>query len=79
MIIKQVPRSLWEAKLRRWGCSPLDGKGPLNTAEWWIGKRMLPFTVPVDDDGACEFWALQKICEQNGIDPNDGNGDTIKH
>src|SRR5262249_61234453 len=24
---------------RRWGCRPLEGKGPLNTADWWEGPK----------------------------------------
>jgi hypothetical protein len=47
----------------------MEGKGPLNTAEWWIGKNG-PFTVPIEGmDDRCEFWALQRICEANGYSP----------
>jgi hypothetical protein len=66
LIFKFVARRLWEAKLRRWQCQPLEGKGPLNTAEWWRGPNGL-FTVPVETDGSCEFWALQKLCETFGV------------
>ena len=45
-----LERSEWEAKLRRNGCEPLPGKGP-------------PFTVPVEDDGRSDFWAVQRICD----------------
>lgn len=64
-----LSRKEWEAKLRRWGCSPLEGKGKLNTAEWWRSDKGL-FTVPVDADGRCEFWALQKLCQQFGFKPD---------
>ena len=47
----------------------MKDKGPLNTAEWWVGK-VGPFTVPIEgDDERCEFWALQRICHVNGIPP----------
>lgn len=61
-----LERKDWEAKLRRLGCAPLRGKGPLNTAEWWRGPKSVPFTVPVDAFGRCEFWAVQKICAHLG-------------
>ncbi|QRE74156.1 hypothetical protein [Methylobacterium aquaticum] len=59
-----LERSEWEAKLRRNGCEPLPGKGRLNTAEWWHrpGKGP-PFTVPVEEDGHSDFWAIQRICD----------------
>ena len=43
------------------GLRPLEGKGKLNTAEWWVGPRGL-VTIPVEKDGACDFWRLQRIC-----------------
>jgi hypothetical protein len=52
----------------------MDGKGPLNTAEWWIGKNG-PFTVPVEGDDQCEFWALDRICRANGYDRSVLNSD----
>lgn len=66
---RSLDRSTWEAKLRRWGCEPLEGKGKLNTAEWWRSAKGL-FTVPIDDDGRCDFWAIQKICQQFGFPPD---------
>ncbi|WP_435666313.1 hypothetical protein [Maritalea sp.] len=56
--------------MRRRGCVPLEGKGKLNTAEWWITKDKQPFTVPVErgNKGLVEFWALHKLCEQLGIE-----------
>ena len=74
-----LPRHLWEAKLRRWGCEPLAGKGPLNTAEWWTGPKG-PFTVPIEGaDDRCEFWALQKICRLHGRPPSDLDDDPTQH
>jgi hypothetical protein len=67
-----LSREEWEAKLRRWHCRPLEGKGPLNTAEWWIGSKGGPFTVPIEgEDDRCEFWALQRICRDFGFPPQD--------
>ncbi len=51
----------------------MDGKG-LNTAEWWIGING-PFTVPVEGNDQCEFWALHRICLANGQNPADLNND----
>jgi hypothetical protein len=59
-----VPRAQWEAMLRKRGCSPLSGSGPLNSAEWWQSSAGYPFVVPVEDDGSRDFWALQKLREQ---------------
>lgn len=65
-----LERTEWEAKLRRWRCEPLAGKTRLNTAEWWKGPHGYPFTVPIEDeDGRCDFWAIQKLCEQYGEKP----------
>ncbi len=51
--VRLYPREEWEAQLRALGCRPLEGKGHLNTAEWWIaemgGDRPgFLFTVPVE-------------------------------
>lgn len=62
MILRYLPRPQWEAKLRSAGCAPLEGKGPLNTAEWWKGPRGV-FTVPTEDDGTCDFWAIQRLAD----------------
>ena len=56
-------RDQWEKRLREIGAEPLEGKGGLNTAEWWHLPVGAPFTVPVEHDGRCDFWALQKLCE----------------
>lgn len=57
-----LPRERWEDELRKRGCKPLEGKGPLNTAEWWITPWKFVFTVPVEGpDGRCDqitFWAV---------------------
>lgn len=70
MLLRHLPREQWEAKLRRMGCRPLEGLGPLNTAEWWIGPRGV-FTVPVEKDGTCEFWAIQRLCGWYQTDTDD--------
>jgi hypothetical protein len=70
MIPRFLTRAEWEAKLRRWGCEPLSGVGPLNTAEWW--KRPeggIPFTVPAEEDGSCDFWAIQRLASDFGRPP----------
>lgn len=65
-----LTRKEWEAKLRRYGCEPLPGKGPLNTAEWWHRPGNPPFTVPIEDDeGQCEFWAIQRLVDDFGRPP----------
>jgi hypothetical protein len=64
-----LSREQWEAKLRQWQCRPLEGKGHLNTAEWWVGPKG-PFTVPVEGDDRCELWALQRICRDFGYPPD---------
>lgn len=69
-----LTRMQWERKLLRWGCCRLEGKGRLNTAEWWRGANGgYPFTVPVNDDGTCDYWAIWKLCEQFGIHPSELN------
>ena len=74
-----LSRAQWEAKLRRWGCRPMQGKTHLNTAEWWIGDHG-PFTVPIEgQDDSCEFWAMQRICNDNGHPPSAAEDDPTKH
>lgn len=63
---KFLSRPQWEEKLRNIGAEPLPGKGSLNSAEWWRLPGKPPFTVPVEDDGRCEFWAIQKLCKDHG-------------
>jgi len=76
MIPRFLSRSQWEAKLRRWGCRPMEGKGRLNTAEWWIGASGAPFTVPVEgDDDRCDFWALWRLCQVFGQHPSELDDD----
>ena len=41
-----LQRAAWEAILRDLGCKPLEGLGPLNTAEWWVTEWGFLFTVP---------------------------------
>jgi hypothetical protein len=72
VILKFLPRAAWEAKLRRWGCEPLPGKGKLNTAEWWKSPVTgYPFTVPIEENGDCEFWAIHRLAKTFGRDPNE--------
>ena len=52
-----------EAKLRAYGCKPLDGKGPLNTANWWRWPwGGPPFTLPLPDGhGHIDEWAYRQL------------------
>lgn len=50
----------------------MPGKGPLNTAEWWQDEAGIPFTVPVEADGRCDFWAIQRLASDLG-DPMFGS------
>lgn len=68
---KFLRRHEWEAKLRRWGCKPLDGLTRLNTAEWWKGPRGV-FTVPVEGHDTCDFWAINRLAEWYGERPTKG-------
>jgi hypothetical protein len=66
-----LSRAEWEKKLRRLGARPLEGKGPLNTAEWWKRPDGLPFTVPIEKpDDQIDFWAFQRICALLEIPPS---------
>jgi hypothetical protein len=50
--VRFLTRAEWEEELRYYGCRPLEGKGKLNTAEWWrMPWQSYPFTVPVEADG----------------------------
>jgi hypothetical protein len=60
--VRFLPRLEWEAKLRSYGCKPLEGKGPLNNAELWqMPWGGYPFTVPIEDDGRCLEEATRRI------------------
>jgi hypothetical protein len=59
-----LSRPQWERKLRSVGAIPLEGQTALNSAEWWIVPGRVPFTVPIEEDGSCEFWAIQRICKE---------------
>ena len=65
-----LDRDEWEAKLKRWGCEPAPKFVSLSTAEIWLGKDGMPFTVPCEDDETCDFWAIQEICTLYGDDPS---------
>jgi hypothetical protein len=61
IVVRFLDRSEWESKLRSYKCEPLVGKGELNSAEWWKAPWGHPFTVPVESDGNCDQWALQRL------------------
>lgn len=47
--------------LRSYGCSPLNGKTSLNTANWWQWPwGGAPFTLPCEGDQIDE-WAYRRI------------------
>ena len=80
MAFKRISRGEWERELCRYGCRPLEGTTKLNTAEWWRWPwGAYPFTVPVDEDGYCDYWAYQRIlADMAGSAPEDWefpNGD----
>lgn len=64
-----LDRPTWERLLRELGGEPLVGRTPLNTAEWWRRPGWPPFTVPVERDGQCDFWAFRRIYEAQGGRP----------
>lgn len=66
MIPRFLPRPQWEEKLKNLGAGPLAGKTKLNTAEWWHAPGGIPFTVPIEPDGSCDFWAFQRVCQRLG-------------
>jgi hypothetical protein len=60
--VRRLPREEWERRLRQYKCSPQDGLGPLNTAEWWrVEWLSYPFAVPVEPDGYIDELALQRL------------------
>jgi hypothetical protein len=61
MAVRFLHRGEWERRLRRYGCHRLEGKGKLNTAEWWQMPWGTPFTVSIEDDGRCDEWAIQRV------------------
>lgn len=59
-----LPREAWDAMLRKQGHKPLEGKGPLNSAEWWITPWKHVFTVPIEtEDERCDKWAIERLLE----------------
>ena len=63
--VRLYAREAWEAILRDLECRPLEGKGQLNTAEWWITKWEFLFTVPVDGpDDRCDEMSLARVLDQ---------------
>lgn len=59
--VRSLSRDEWEERLKRYRCEPLAGKGALNSAEWWKAPWGHPFTVPVDYDGTCDEWAIERL------------------
>ena len=64
-----LDRPEWEAMLQKLGAAPAKGLGPLNTAEWWRRPGHMPFTVPTEEDGRCDFWAFRRVYEAQGGRP----------
>jgi hypothetical protein len=58
-----LPRPVWEDKLRAIGAVRVQDGTTFSSAEAWKRGKGLPFMVPVEDNGDCEFWALQRIIE----------------
>lgn len=62
MALQRFLRERWEKELLSYGCSRAVGMGMLNTAEYWRWPwGNYPFTVPIDEMGAIDVWAFQKI------------------
>jgi hypothetical protein len=59
--VRFLKRAEWEDKLRAYDCRPLEGKGNLNTAEWWQTPWGSPFTVPIEKDERCDEWAIHRL------------------
>jgi hypothetical protein len=60
--VRRIPRSEFETKLRSYGCTPLEGKGQLNTAHWWCWPwGGPPFTVPFDPDDMIDDQAARRL------------------
>lgn len=64
-----LDRPVWERMLRELGAEPAKGLTKLNTAEWWKRPKAPPFTVPIEHDGRCDFWAFRRIYETQGGRP----------
>lgn len=63
--VRLYPREAWEAILREIPSRPLEGKGPLNTAEWWVTEWGFLFTVPVEGpDDRCDEMSLRQLLDQ---------------
>ena len=62
--VRLLSREAWEARLQALECRPLDSKGPLNTAEFWITPWEFWFTVPVEGpDDRCGERELAQLIE----------------
>jgi hypothetical protein len=59
--VSLIPLAEVEKKLRSYGCEPLEGKTPLNTANWWKWPwGGPPFTLP-NEDGMVDNLAVQQL------------------
>jgi hypothetical protein len=65
MILHWLERSQWEAKLRRLGAVPLEGKGQLNTASG--GSRPAKFYSPSRSSPTAEPISGPSITFANGL------------
>ena len=63
---RYLSRPQWEKILKAAGAEPAPYLGKLGSAEWWRLPGKFPFTVPVEDGGKAEFWAIQKLSEALG-------------
>jgi hypothetical protein len=60
--VRLLSRTEVEAKLRSYGCKPLEGAGPLNTADWWRWPwGGAPFLLPLDSNGMIDEWAFRRL------------------
>jgi len=59
--VRVIPRAEAIAKLRSYGCEPLQGKGSLNTAEWWRWPwGGAPFLLSCEGE-TVDAWVMQKL------------------
>lgn len=61
--VRLIKLATVEAKLLRYGCEPLKGRGTLNTANWWRWPwGGAPFTLPLADKyGNIDEWAYRQL------------------
>lgn len=61
-----IPREEWEIQLRQLNCQRVFGKhvGVLESAEVWENEHKRWFTVPVEENGSVDKWALDRLLQQ---------------